>query len=96
MYVVKVLKRKDASSLVVGVVVAMIVLQFVSTMSLELANRIALWQWSKTNSGPGFYPGGGWRATYLQAVVALLVQLVVLELLIWVYVWLHSLVSKKR
>ena len=97
MYVVKVLKRKDASSLVVGVVVAMFVLQFVTAMTQELSSRIALWQWGNTTpSGTGFYPVGGWRTTYLQPVIALLVELIALEVLVWVYVWIHRAVTKKR
>jgi len=96
MYVVKVLKRKDASSLVVGVTVAMFLLQFVGTMSMELSSRIALWQWGKSAPGnQGFYGGAGWRSTYLQAVVALLVQLLVLEVLVRLYVWVHQMATKK-
>lgn len=96
MYVVKVLKRKDASSLVVGVVVAMFVLQFVTQVTLELSSRLALWQWSKTTEGgASFYPSGGWRTTYLQPLVALLVQLVALEVLVRVYIWLHQTVTKR-
>ncbi len=98
MYVVKVLKRKDASSLVVGVVVAMLVLQFLTIVTQELAGRLALWQWHTTpENGPAFYTGGvGWRSTYLVPVAALLIQLVALELLVWIYVWVHAAFSKKR
>lgn len=95
MYVVKVLKRKDASSLVVGVVVAMLVVQFVAQVSLELASRISLWQWGKAGpSNTAFYPTAGWRSTYLQPLVGLLVQLLVLEVLVRVYVWIHSQFGK--
>ena len=96
MYVVKVLKRKDASSVIVAVVVAMFVLQFITSVTLELASRLALWQWDKAAAGgPGFYPSSGWRTTYLQPVVALLIELVALEILVWVYVWLHNAFTKK-
>ena len=96
MYVVKVLKRKDGASLVVGIVVAMFVLQFVTSVTQELSSRLALWQWSKgTEAGTGFYPVGGWRTTYLQPLVAMLVELVALEILVWVYVWLHQAFTKK-
>ncbi len=97
MYVVKVLKRKDASSVIVAVVVAMFVLQFLTITTQELSSRLALWQWSKTpEGGPSFYATSGWRMAYLQPLVVLLVELVALELLVWVYVWLHSAFSKKR
>ncbi len=96
MYVVKVLKRKDASSVILAVVVAMFVLQFVTSVTLELASRVALWQWDKaTANNPGFYPSGGWQTTYLTPLVALILELLVLEVLVWVYVWLHSAFSKK-
>lgn len=96
MYVVKVLKRKDASSVVLAIVVAMIVLQFISSVTMELASRLALWQWDKSAAGgAGFYPSSGWQTTYLQPLVAMLVELLALEVLVWVYVWLHNTVTKK-
>ncbi len=97
MVVVKILKRKDASSLVVGVVVAMLVLQFVAQVTQELAGRIALWQWGSLAPAYGS-PSGGYKVTYVQPLVGLILGLLVVEVLCWLYLGLHSLLmgGKKR
>lgn len=86
MGIVKVLKRKDGASLVVGVAVAFIVVNFVSGVTIHLTQKI-----SEIGSDTKFtQPLGDWRVSYLTPIVAMILQLIVLELLIWVYVWLHS------
>ncbi len=90
MVVVKVLKRKDASSLIVGVVVAMFVVQFVAQVTQELAGRVALWQWGSMAPAYGA-PGGGYKVTYVQPLVGLILELLALEILCWIYIGLHSL-----
>ncbi len=95
MVVVKILKRKDASSLIVGVVIAMIVAQFLGTATLDLASKVANWQWQ--NNGGGYAgPPNSFQVMYLQPFVAMLLELVFLEVLIWVYLGLHRLVAKKN
>lgn len=89
---IKVLKRKDASSVIVAVVVALMISQLLPIVTAELTNWI-----TGVNEG-GFsraIPGADWKTQYLNPVVSLLVQLVALELLVRLYVLGHSLVSKK-
>ncbi len=93
MYVVKVLKRKDASSLIVGVVVAMLVGQFLSFSLQDLASKIALWKWSGSVGGYGG-PGNGFQVMYIQPFVGMILGLIGLEILVRLYVYLHGMVSK--
>jgi hypothetical protein len=84
-YVVKVLKRKDASSVVVAVVLAMILGQAVQTFS----DRPAAWLSGSSSLG------GGWRAGLWAPLLTLVVELIVFELLIRAYVWLADMQAKK-
>ncbi len=90
---IKVLKRKDAASVVVAIVVAMVIGQVLPITTSELANKL-----TGVNEGGFSYtiPGGDWKTQYLNPIVWAVVQLVVLELLIRLYVLAHSLVTKKR
>ncbi|HVX24066.1 MAG TPA: hypothetical protein VG992_01855 [Candidatus Saccharimonadales bacterium] len=80
MRTVAILKRKDASSVVVAVVLAMIAWQAVGAW----ATRPADWLSGVDGSG------GGWRLNFWQPLLTLLVSLVVFELLICVYLWLSA------
>lgn len=90
---IKVLKRKDAASVVVAVIVAMIIWQALPTLTGELAEMI-----SGLDNGQSVsyvYPGAGWQGQYLHPVVSAVLQLVLLDVLIRLYVAVHSMVSKK-
>ncbi|OGL26371.1 hypothetical protein A3E49_02045 [Candidatus Saccharibacteria bacterium RIFCSPHIGHO2_12_FULL_49_19] len=94
--ITRVLKRKDASSVIVAVVVAMIIINFLSVISFDLAARL-------TNFGNDVkqfegYPGpfSEWKAIYLQPVIAAVLQLIALEVLLWIYVLLATPFKKKR
>ena len=92
MYLIRVLKRRDAASVIVAIVVAMVLMQFV----LPITGRLSSWIVGSHN-GPYFGfagPGGGWKDEYLFPLVAAVVQLLALEVLIWVYVWVPKLVIK--
>jgi hypothetical protein len=93
MLVIKVLKRKDASSLILGVAVALFVLQFVTTVTQDLSSRITFWQWGSSNGGYGGPPNSA-KVMYLQPLVALVLQLIALEVVVRVYVWLHQQFGK--
>ena len=79
----KVLKRKDGASIVVAVIVAMIIGQVLPTLTSGLANSISGATEGQTFSSA--YPGANWQTRYLQPVVWALLQLVLLELLVWLY-----------
>lgn len=89
----KVLKRKDGSSIVVAVIVAMIIGSVLPTLTSGLANSL-----SGATDGQTFssaYPSANWQTRYLQPVVWALLQLILLELLIWLYGSAKSSMEKK-
>lgn len=86
MVLVKVLKRKDASSVVVAVAVGLIIFSFLSTVTGPLAAEI-----SSINP----QQVGEWRNQYLLPFVAAVLQLIFLEVLGWIYVWAAGSMKKK-
>lgn len=79
MYIVQILKRKDAAALVVGVVVALIISAFISSITSELANMVG-------NVGSEVTAGPSWQQQYLVPLVWAVLQLVVFEVVIRLYV----------
>jgi hypothetical protein len=95
MDIVKVLKRKDAASVIVAVVVAMVLVPLLSSLVGELSRIV-----SGLNEGQVFgyaqtTPGTGWQGEYLFPVVFAALQLIALEVLIRLYVLVHDAVSGK-
>jgi hypothetical protein len=93
MVLVKILKRRDASSVVVAVLVAMILAQPISDVTTRLAAKI-----SSLHNGQyvGYaYPGSGWKGEYLYPVIWAVLQLILLEILAWIYVLSVGSVKKK-
>ena len=82
---IKVLKRKDASSVVVAVVIALIL----SALLLVLTTRLA-----SVLSGIDVGPSAGWQELYLEPVVGAALQLLLLEVLLWV--WTALVASMKK
>ena len=90
MVLVKVLKRKDGASVIVAVVLAMIILQPLTTVVVPLTNKIV------ANHGNGYYgAGGSWKDNYLSPAVMAILQIVLLEILTWVYVLCHRVVARR-
>lgn len=87
MVLVKVLKRRDASSAVVAIAVGLITFSFVSAVTEELASKI-----SSRNPSP---VGGDWHSQYLYPLVLAILELLVLEVLGWIYVWTAGSMKKK-
>jgi len=89
MILVKILKRKDATSVIVAVIIAMIVGQCLSFATGSIAGTLS---GLGEEQGFGFAgPEADWQQTYLYPAVWAAVQLVVLELLAWVIVLLGTL-----
>jgi hypothetical protein len=93
MVLIKILKRRDAASIVVAILVAMIIAQPLSLTTSRLAGKI-----SDVHNGFGSYvgPGGGWKNEYLFPIVWALVQLLVLEILAWIYVLANRPMARKK
>jgi hypothetical protein len=85
MDIVKVLKRKDASSVVVAVVLGLLVNSAVQ----DWAYRPAAWLSGDSTSG------GGWNAGLWRPFITLVVGLIVLEIVIRLYTALAGTQDKK-
>lgn len=85
MDIVKVLKRRDASSVVVAIIMGL----FVSGAVQALAYRPASWL-----SGDSAV-GGGWTAGLWLPIITLVVELIILEIVLRVYIALAGNQSKK-
>jgi len=85
MVLVKILKRKDGASLIVGVILAMIAVQTLPILTARLAgNLLGLEDGQFVSYG---LPGAGLAATYLQPILSAFLQILLLEAIAWVYVW---------
>ena len=93
MVLVKVLKRKDAASVVVAVVVGLVLLQFVTAVTTHPSGWISGLQSGQYASSGA--PGTGWKGEYLYPTVAAALQLIALEVLGWIYVWVAGAMKKK-
>jgi hypothetical protein len=89
MVTVKILKRKDASSVIVAVVIALIILQTLQGVTLRWSNWLSGLNYGQPTNG------SGWKQEYLQPVVTAILQLLVLEVILWVCVWAGALMKKK-
>ncbi len=94
MYVIKVLKRKDAASVVIAIWLAMQLMQLTTTPTSRLIGKITGLGDSGYQSYGGY--GGGWRNEYLYPFVSFVVQLIALEILIRVFTFVHPLVVRKK
>jgi hypothetical protein len=90
MVIVQILKRKDASSVVVAIVLGLILLTLLSSVTGELSAKI-----SGTADLGGYAGSPSWKLTYLQPVVAAALQVIALEVLGWVYVFVKGLSKGK-
>lgn len=85
---IKVLKRKDAASVVVAVVIAMILANLLPDLTSSWANSFSGITESDSLSA---YDGSGWQTQYLRPSVWAVLQFLVLELIIWLYAMFASM-----
>lgn len=86
MTTVKILKRKDAASVLVAIVLALIVSGAVESWSARPA------EWLSGVSSAG----GGWRAGVWEPLLRLIVELIVLEIVVRVYISLNTSQQGKK
>lgn len=91
MVLVKILKRKDAASVVLAILMAMILMQPLTSMTSKPASIISGLNGSQYMN---YGPGSGWQSEYLFPIVWVVVQILVLEALCWVVIFLMWLVKK--
>lgn len=90
MVLVKVLKRKDASSVMVAVLLALIISQALTSTTDRISSKIA-----GLGDHGGFGPGD-WKTQYLFPIVWAVVQIVILEILGWIVVLGGMPLKRKR
>lgn len=83
----KVLQRKDASSLIVAIVLGFATLQFISTITSPLVAKIL-----DENTQ---FQASGFKDQYLAPLLALVLTAVAVELLVWVVIGIRGFVTPK-
>lgn len=94
MYIIKVLKRKDAASVILAIWTAMQLMQLTAVPTSRLVGKLT----GIGDSSFQYYGGYGvssWRNEYLSPFISFIVQVVALEVLIRVFVWLHPYLVRK-
>jgi hypothetical protein len=90
MVLVKVLKRKDAASVLVAVVLALIISSYLPSLLFEVSSKI-----SGVESLYGT-SGGDWKNTYLQPTVLFILEVLLLEVLARIFIALRGAWIKNR
>ena len=93
MAIIKVLKRKDAASVIVAIVIGFGLAQMLSVVTARPAGMLLGLEDGHYISYS--FPGGSWVGTYALPVLTFVLQLVVLEALIRLYSLVHQALSKK-
>lgn len=91
MYIVKILKRRDAASLVLAIILGTLVTQFMFLPVYELGNRVA-----NIGQDASMYSGMSWRNYILSPIVSLAASLVFLELVFRVFVLVRGKVVRRH
>lgn len=91
MVLIKILKRRDAASVVIAVVLAFLLIQLLSSLTMRTAALLAGLDTNIFGGNGG--PGGGWRAEYLQPVVSFFLSILLLEAFAWLYIGINHVVS---
>ncbi|CAN5415921.1 hypothetical protein BH10PAT3_BH10PAT3_0290 [soil metagenome] len=94
MYISKVLKRKDASSVSIAVVMALAFTNFLASISARPAGLL-LGLKDGTYASYNF-PGSSFTGIYIYPLVLLLLELLFLEISIRLIVWLRPMVVGKK
>lgn len=89
MMLVSILKRKDAASVIVAIVIAMVLMQPLSALTARLAGKV-----SGVDGGFSYAQSGGWQVEYLQPVVWAILQLILLEIVVRIYLYITQMVKK--
>lgn len=70
MYIVKILKRKDAASVVVAIVLGLMLVELLPILTQDLATYL---------SGVTDSPNLDWRVSVVQPIIAIFLKVIVLE-----------------
>lgn len=92
MHIVKVLKRKDAASVIVAIYIAMALAQSLYMPVYQASDKLSRIGAPRTDG----WQGADWRTTYLSPFISLVLQFLILEILIRLFVMIHPLFVRKR
>lgn len=87
MHVVKVLKRKDASSVIVAVILAVVLLNVLTVLTADLATIL---------SGIETSGDAEWRETIVRPLVQAALQLILLEAVLRIVIGVRPLFVRKK
>lgn len=88
MFIYQVLKRRDAASLIVAIVIALAIGELFSAVGSSLSIRII-------GTGEDYGIGSSWRYMYVQPILTFVIKLIALELLIRLFVYYTARTRKK-
>lgn len=86
MYIVKILKRKDAASVIVAVVLALLLVNVTTVLTGDLATYL---------SGIEIPGGPDWREGVVRQLVAALLQVIVLEAILRVVIYVRPMFVRR-
>lgn len=92
MVFIKILQRKDATSVILAVALGLALAQFLSSVAIGLSNAFSL----LINQDVAVAQAFDWRASLFQPAMLFVLQVVLLELLARVVVWFRRLVIKLK
>ena len=87
MYIVKILKRKDAASVVVAVVLAFVLSGVITVLTSDLATYL---------SGIETSAGANWRENVVRPLIAAFLQVVLLEALLRILVFVRPYFVQRK
>ncbi len=87
MYIVKILKRKDAASVVVAIVLALILGSVLPALTHDLATYL---------SGIETFGGAAWRENVVRPIINSLLQVILLEAVLRAVIYTRPLFVRKK
>ena len=95
MYITKILKRKDAASLIVAIPLAFMLMQLLPQLTARVTEFITGFG---SDNGYNSFSGtnNDWRMMYLQPIVSFIVQVILLECILRAFVYVHPMLVQKK
>ncbi len=87
MYIVKVLKRKDAASVVVAVVLAFLLSSVITVLTADLATYL---------SGIETVSGTEWRENIVRPLIAAFLQVILLEAILRLVIYVRPMFVQRK
>lgn len=89
MYIVKFLKRKDAASIVVAILLAMILVNPIQMIA-------SFWSTYVVGSTGMYGYAPGWKEAYAAPIVTLVISLIIVEVGLRAFVWLRARLVRRH